>query len=225
MVQPLADTSGDKTVALKCMSALRTCTRLVLATTNPHKLRELQSLLAPLGVPLLGLADIGRTASEAIEDGATLAANASLKATHYARCLSEWVLSDDTGLEVDALGGAPGVRSARYAGDRVTMAENRSRLLAELAGVDAGRRSARFICCFALADPGGQIVLEARGKCAGRIRSEPAGSAGFGYDVLFEVEGIGRTLAELDPDETALLGHRGDAARHFIEAWRQATAT
>jgi len=207
------------------MSELHTCQRLILATTNLHKLRELQSLLAPLGVPLVGSADVGRTVPEATEDGQTLAENARLKATHYARCLSEWVLSDDTGLEVDALGGAPGVRSARYAGDGATMADNRARLLSELAGIEAGRRTARFVCCVALAAPDGQIILEASGESAGRIRTEPAGNGGFGYDVLFEVDGIGRTLAELDADETALLGHRGRAARHFIEAWRQATAT
>jgi XTP/dITP diphosphohydrolase len=205
------------------MSQLHTCQRLVLATTNPHKLRELQSLLAPLGVLLLGLTDVEKKAPEAIEDGATLAANARLKAKHYARCLSEWVLSDDTGLGVDALGGAPGVRSARYAGDGATMVEHRARLLSELAGIDAARRTARFVCCFALAAPDGEIVLEASGECAGRIRTEPAGNAGFGYDVLFEVEGIGRTLAELDAAETALFGHRGHAARQFIAAWRQAT--
>jgi XTP/dITP diphosphohydrolase len=206
------------------MYSIRDCRRVVLATANPHKLRELTALLAPLDVPLLSLAEVGRPAHDAVEDGSTLRENARIKAAHYARCLSEWVLSDDTGLEVDALNGAPGVRSARYAGDGATMAENRARLLLELAAIDANDRTARFVCCFALAAPDGQIVLESRGKCAGRIRTEPAGSGGFGYDVLFEVAGIGRTLAELGADETALFGHRGVAARQFITAWQQAMA-
>jgi XTP/dITP diphosphohydrolase len=134
------------------------------------------------------------------------------------------VLSDDTGLEVDALNGAPGVRSARYAGNGVTMLENRAKLLSELERVQASARSARFVCWIALASPDGQIVLEGAGTCAGHLRTEPAGHGGFGYDVLFEVDGIGRTLAELDEAETALVGHRGQAARHFINAWRQAVA-
>ncbi len=224
MRRPLACEHPRRPVQCDSMPVIQNCRQLVLATTNPHKLRELRSLLAPLDVLLAGLSDTGRVVPEAVEDGATLSQNARLKAAHYARCLSEWVLSDDTGLEVDTLNGAPGVRSARYAGDGATMAENRARLLSELAGIEAGRRTARFVCFFALAAPDGQIVLEASGECAGRIRTEPAGSGGFGYDVLFEVDGIGRTLAELDAAETALFGHRGQAARHFINAWRQAAA-
>jgi XTP/dITP diphosphohydrolase len=204
------------------MSSILNCRRIVLATTNPNKLRELRSLLAPLEVSLVSLAEVGRSAPDAVEDGSTLRENARLKATHYASRLSEWVLSDDTGLEVDSLNGAPGVRSARYAGDSATMAENRAKLLSELEGVDVSARSARFVCWIALAAPDGQIALEGTGLCAGHLRTEPAGHGGFGYDVLFEVDGIGRTLAELDEAETALIGHRGQAARHFINAWRQA---
>lgn len=207
------------------MGAIRDCQRLVLATTNPHKLRELRSLLGSLAVPLVSLAEVGRRVADAVEDGSTLRENARLKGAHYARAIGEWVLSDDTGLEVDVLGGAPGVRSARYAGDGATMEQNRVKLLSELAGVEPSRRSARFVCWLALADPDGQIVLESMGECAGRIRNEAAGSGGFGYDVLFEIEGDGRTLAELDEDETTLLGHRGAAARHFIEAWRRTAVT
>jgi len=202
------------------MALLKDCRRLVLATTNPHKLRELQSLLAPLGLSLIGLKEVGRVVPDAVENRATLRENAQLKASHYARILHEWVLSDDTGLEVDLLNGAPGVRSARYAGDGATMIENRAKLLADLQEFGPLDRTARFVCCLALAAPDGQIVLDADGACSGHIRTEPIGNRGFGYDVLFEVDGYGRTLAELDEAETALVGHRGLAARHFIEAWR-----
>lgn len=203
------------------MAAIQGCRRLVLATTNPHKLRELRTLLQPLGMPLPGFAEFGGRLTQAAEDGATLRENARLKAVHYARALREWVLSDDTGLEVDALDGAPGVRSARYAGDGATMAENRAKLLADLEKAEPSARAAQFVCWLAVSDPEGQIVVEATGACTGRIRTEPTGQGGFGYDVLFEVDGIGRTFAELDEAQTALFGHRGAAARHFIKAWRR----
>lgn len=206
------------------MYAKQDCRRLVLATTNPHKLRELRLLLAPLGIPLPGFAEFGGTVAEAAEDGATLRDNARRKAAHYARSLGEWVLSDDTGLEVEGLAGAPGVRSSRYAGDGATMADNRAKLLSELAGVAESQRAARFVCWMAVADPAGRVVLESQGECAGRIRDAAAGAGGFGYDALFEVAGCGRTLAELDDAETVLVGHRGAAARHVIDAWREAAS-
>jgi 16S rRNA (cytosine1402-N4)-methyltransferase len=189
--------------------------RLVLATTNPHKFRELADLLPPLGVPLLSLVDVPDV-SPVSEDGSTLAANARLKASGYAARIGEWVLADDTGLEVDALAGAPGVRSARYAGDDATMADNRARLLRELEQVPGGDRTARFVCCLALANPAGEIAAEATGVCRGKIRRDPAGTGGFGYDSLFEVAGTGATLAELSPDQTVALGHRGHAVRQLL---------
>lgn len=194
------------------------CSELVLATGNRDKLLELRALLAPLNVSLHSLADFPDV-TPAAEDGTTLADNAKRKATEYALQLRRWVLSDDTGLEVDALHGAPGVRSARYAGDPATMAENRARLLADLSAVPDDQRGARFVCCLAVAAPDGKIVAEATGECSGRMRREPAGRGGFGYDSLFEVSGLGRTLAELDPQETARLGHRGRAVRRLLEAW------
>lgn len=201
------------------MSAPASCRRIVVATTNPHKLRELTALLAPLAVPLVGLSDVSNAVPPAPEDGASLAEIARAKASHYAQLLVEWVLSDDTGLLVNALGGAPGVRSARHAGDGASMAQNRAKLLADLQGVAGARRAARFECHLAIADPTGRIVAEATGVCAGRLRTEPAGAGGFGYDALFEVAGLGRTLAELDERETARFGHRGAAARRLIAVW------
>jgi XTP/dITP diphosphohydrolase len=152
------------------------------------------------------------------EDADTLAANARRKATGYAKQLARWILSDDTGLEVDALGGAPGVRSARYAGENATMAENRARLLTELSHVPDEQRTARFVCRIAIADPTGAIVLEAERDCRGSIRRDPAGTGGFGYDALFEVAGTGRTLAELTTRETSRVGHRGRAVRALLDA-------
>jgi XTP/dITP diphosphohydrolase len=182
---------------------------------NAHKVRELSLLLAPFGVPLTPLNEFPRVVP-AVEDGTTLAENARRKAAGYALQLGEWVLADDTGLEVDALAGAPGVRSARYAGDRADMAANRAKLLAELASAPEAARSGRFVCWLAVAAPWGEVVEEATGVCCGVVRREPAGTGGFGYDALFEVTGTGRTLAELNAAETAALGHRGQAARALM---------
>jgi XTP/dITP diphosphohydrolase len=190
---------------------------LVLATGNPHKVRELAALLSPLSVQLASLADYA-AAIPVAEHGATTTENVRQKATLYARQLQQWVLADDTALQVDALHGAPGVRSARYAGPHATMAENRAKLLADLAAVPDAERTARFVCQLAVADPTGRIVVEAAGVCPGRIRREPAaGAFGFGYDALFEVSDTGQTLAELTPDVTAIVGHRGRAVRVLLE--------
>lgn len=189
---------------------------LVLATANPHKLRELSGLLAELRIPLWSLADFPHAAAMP-EDGMTLGENARRKASGCARRLKAWVLADDTGLEVDALGGAPGVRSARYAGDGATMAENRAKLLAQLENVLDAERTARFVCHLALADPLGGIAAEATGWCRGRLRRRPAGQLGFGYDSLFEIVEYRKTLAELGPVATAVIGHRGRAVRWLLE--------
>jgi XTP/dITP diphosphohydrolase len=183
--------------------------------------RELSALLSTLPVPLEALSTHG--AVRVVEEtGATCAENARQKAAAYARQLHQWVLADDTALEVDALGGAPGVRSARYAGDTATMAANRAKLLEELAQVPIARRTARFVCHLAVADPAGAVVAEAAGVCRGRIRRQAAaGSFGFGYDCLFEVDGCDRTLAELDSQETAAVGHRARAVRALLGRWAQ----
>jgi XTP/dITP diphosphohydrolase len=199
----------------------RDCQHLVLATRNPHKLAELTGLLAEWPVALGSLADYPG-AMDVDEQGATSAENAALKAAGYARQISQWVLADDTELVVDALGGAPGVRTARYAGPQATTAENRARLLADLIAVPDSLRTARFVGHLALADPAGNIVVESTGTCEGRIRRAAAdGGYGFGYDVLFEVSGLGRTLAELDPTATARAGHRGLAVRALLAQLRQ----
>ena len=189
--------------------------RLVLASGNPHKVRELTELFGSLQVAIKSLAD-SSTMVLIDEDGETLAENARRKAVGYAQALGEWVLADDTGLEVDALKGAPGVRSARFAGDGATMAENRARLLEDLADIPGPERTGRFVCHLVIASPGGEVVAEATGICRGRLRFEPAGEFGFGYDSLFEIVEYRRTLAELGPAATAAIGHRGRAVRGLV---------
>lgn len=193
------------------------CGTLVLATGNPHKVQELTGLLCPLGIPLKSLTDFSEVVS-VDENGETLAENSRRKAVGYAQALGEWVLADDTGLEVDALKGAPGVRSARFAGDGATMAENRGKLLEELEGTTESKRRARFVCHLAVANPSGEVVVESRGECRGRLRFAGTGEFGFGYDSLFEIVEYGKTLAEFGPVVTELIGHRGRAVRALLAA-------
>ena len=174
-------------------------------------------MLCPLGIPLKSLADFSEAVS-VDEAGETLAENARRKAVGYARALGEWVLADDTGLEVDALNGAPGVRSARYAGEGAAMAENRAKLLEELEGVAEAKRTARFACHLAIGNPDGEVVVESRGECRGRLRFEGTGEFGFGYDSLFEIVEYRKTLAEFGLAATAVIGHRGRAVRALLAA-------
>jgi XTP/dITP diphosphohydrolase len=183
---------------------------LVLGTGNRKKAGEIIDLLAPLGLELRTLADFA-DALDVDESGTTFAENAAIKATQQARHLRQWVLADDSGLIVDALGGQPGVYSARYAGPTATDADNRQKLLAELKGVEPARRTAQFACHLVLADPTGAIRAEAVGKCRGRIRDTEAGSGGFGYDPLFEIVEYHRTFGELSAAVKSVLSHRARA--------------
>ena len=192
---------------------------MIFATSNPHKIEEARAILAPLGIQLQSLADLGCSLSEPEEDGATFEDNARLKARYYAAHLGNPCLAEDSGLEVDALGGAPGVYSARYAGVEGPRDErdraNNERLLRELRGVPAARRGARFVCTLALADPSGQILAEARGTYPGVIAEEPRGQNGFGYDPLLFLPDRGCTSAELAPSEKHARSHRGAALRRL----------
>ncbi|MBA2117174.1 RdgB/HAM1 family non-canonical purine NTP pyrophosphatase [Bremerella alba] len=197
---------------------LSECHELIVATSNPHKVRELTYLLQPLGLPVYPLpADIDLEPVK--EDGNTLAENARKKACGYARQLQRWVIADDTGLQVDALAGKPGVRSARYAGDDAIMAMNLALLIEHMLDVPEEERSARFVCHLCVAAPDGGVALEAYGECHGKIGRQPIGEFGFGYDSVFLVQDGQQTLAELDQQRTAQLGHRGHAARSLIAAW------
>ncbi|HBH01325.1 MAG: non-canonical purine NTP pyrophosphatase, RdgB/HAM1 family [Candidatus Rokubacteria bacterium RBG_16_73_20] len=185
--------------------------RLVLATLNRAKARELAALLRDLPWELVGLADLpGASLPE--ETGATYQENALLKARHAAGLAGARALADDSGLEVDALGGAPGVQSARYGGPGLDDAGRCALLLRALAGVPPARRTARFRCVIALADPDGRAEV-VEGLVEGRITEAPRGAHGFGYDPVFFYPPRGRTFAELSLEEKARVDHRGRAVR------------
>ncbi|HEY3496900.1 MAG TPA: RdgB/HAM1 family non-canonical purine NTP pyrophosphatase [Polyangiaceae bacterium] len=198
--------------------------QLVFATTNPHKLREMREILGPLGVEVSGLDAPGRAVPEPVETEATLEGNARLKAATYARALGRTCLADDSGLEVEALGGAPGVHSARYAepGATATREErdraNREKLVAELRKLGATNRKTRLVCALCLADAAGRILFEARGTLDATVTDEPRGEHGFGYDSLLFLPDLNRTVAELSSDELNARSHRGAAAR-ALHAW------
>ncbi|MEX2185782.1 MAG: non-canonical purine NTP pyrophosphatase [Pirellulales bacterium] len=192
---------------------------IVLGTRNRKKGLELAELLGPLGIRFATLADFPE-AIEVVESGQTFADNAGLKAVEQARHLSQWVLGEDSGLSVDALGdrsslGRPGVYSARYAGENATDEQNNDKVLAELAGVPLEKRTAFYTCHMTLADPEGNVRLEAEDYCRGRIRFERSGSGGFGYDPLFEVVEYHRTFGELSAAVKSCLSHRARALRRF----------
>lgn len=193
---------------------------LLVATTNPHKLEEVSAVLGGLGVRIVGLGDIGGAFEEPVEDQDTFEGNARLKALHYARASGRACLADDSGLEVDALGGRPGVYSARYAGIGETRAArdgaNNAKLLRELGGAADAERTARFVCAMCIAEPDGRVVAEARGTFEGVIGHAPRGANGFGYDPLLVLPD-GRTSAELSPEEKNARSHRGEATRLIAE--------
>ena len=188
---------------------------LVLGTGNRKKGQELFRLLAPLGLRIETLADYP-TALAVEETGDTFGSNAALKATVQSRHLDRWVLGEDSGLAVDALDGRPGVYSARFAGPGATDEANNQRLLDELAGVPIERRAAHYVCHLALSDPTGHFRASCEAYCRGRIVDEPAGSAGFGYDPLFEIVEYHRTFGQLGGTVKAMLSHRSRAVEHFL---------
>lgn len=183
---------------------------LLIATSNPGKILELESLLATLPLRLRGLNEFPAI-QEIEETGDTFAENAALKATGYARQAGLWTLADDSGLEVEALGGAPGVYSARYAGPEASDAERIARLLAELAHIDDTERRARFNCVIVIADPAAQIINVSQGCCAGHLTHAPRGMGGFGYDPIFVPDGYQQTFGELPDKVKQLISHRARA--------------
>jgi len=191
---------------------------LLVGTTNLAKGRELVELLAPHGFTIRTLQDV-ENPIDVVEDGDTFAANAQKKARELAQQFGCWVLADDSGLEVDALGGAPGIFSARYAdvvADANSDARNNAKLRSELAEVPPEKRGANYYCHVAVADPRGTIRAESHGICRGRIRTEPAGANGFGYDPLFEIREFHRTFGELGPAVKRALSHRARAMRAIV---------
>ena len=189
--------------------------RVVLATANPGKQREFATLLAPRGFELVLQSELGIEGVE--ETGNTFEDNALLKAQHAAELSGLPALADDSGLEVDALGGRPGVWSARYAGVGATDDQNNSRLIADLNGVPDEQRTARYRCVLALVrGPSDRQPILAQGSWEGRIGHEPVGNGGFGYDPYFIPAGLNCTAAELSPARKNALSHRGAALRDLI---------
>jgi XTP/dITP diphosphohydrolase len=193
---------------------------LVLATTNPGKIREFKSIFF-LYWPSIRLRNLGdfNNVVYVHENGATFQENAELKATAYAIQLGIPCLADDSGLSVDILRGAPGIYSARYAGGSATNNENMHKLLEELKAVPDDERSARFVCCIAIAAPSNMLV-SVTGELMGQIARAPHGTNGFGYDPIFYVPTYQKTLAELSPSEKDRISHRAIALRRAIESLR-----
>jgi XTP/dITP diphosphohydrolase len=196
---------------------------LLFATTNPHKLDEVQTILGPLGIQVVGLDSLASIPPEPVEDADTFAGNARIKAVAYARAAGQMCLADDSGLEVDALNGAPGVHSAYYAGAGTSRVErdpaNNARLLRELRerNIPLQQRTARFVCAMCLADERGNILAETRGEFPGLISDQPRGSNGFGYDPLLWLPDRQCTSAELSSEEKNARSHRGKAARLMVQ--------
>jgi len=192
--------------------------KLLIATGNAHKLAEIKTLFVQAGVELIGLADVPGLPPDIEETGSTFEANALLKAHGYAAFADMWALADDSGLVVDALDGAPGIYSARYAGTHGDDDGNNRKLLEELEGVPNEQRTGRFVCAVALAHPDGrERVLEA--ACEGHIDHGETGDHGFGYDPLFIPEGHSQSFGVLDPAIKAQISHRSKAVRAAADAW------
>lgn len=194
--------------------------RILLATTNKGKQREYAELLAPLAMEVTILSDLGPDVPEVVEDGLTFEENALKKALTYFRHFQLPVIADDSGLEVDALGGKPGVFSARYAGEKASDEENIAKLLAELHNVPLEKRSARFVCVIAYVDGKNDPII-AKGFCSGQIAFEPKGSNGFGYDPIFYLPQYEKTMAQLEPEEKNKISHRSKALEQFVQLLKQ----
>jgi XTP/dITP diphosphohydrolase len=200
---------------------------VLIATSNPGKLRDFAGAAASYGITISNIPNFSSLA-QVVEDGATFEENAAKKAKEYSLAVpGEFILADDSGIEIDALGGAPGVHSARYAADEPHAAEsntddeaNNARVLRELQGISEERRTGRFVCVLAAARDG-EILATFRGVAEGIILASPRGTNGFGYDPLFYFPQINKTFAELNAEEKAEYSHRGAAFRAFIEWYRR----
>lgn len=198
--------------------ALRT--DILLATNNAHKVHEISAVLGAGGMGVLSLAEAGVDAPAPAEDAQTFIDNALIKARYYAKISGLLCLADDSGLMVDALGGEPGVRSARFAGVEggrsVIDPANNAKLLEALADVPDDKRTARYVCVMVLVD-GEQVLAQVQGEVSGRILRVPRGDNGFGYDPLMYLPEVGKTAAELSPAAKNAISHRGRAARAMLE--------
>ena len=193
--------------------------RLIVATQNRGKVREIRKALRRLGFQILALDDFGNVPGIK-EDGRSFSENALKKARFYSTLLGELTLSDDSGLEVDALNGLPGIYSARYGGAGATDRVNNEKLLKELEGVPLSKRGARFRCAIAVVSPQGKEAF-VEGACKGRIGFQEKGSRGFGYDPLFVLPRHGKTMAQLTVDEKNRISHRGKALRRLRKLMKE----
>jgi len=196
--------------------------RILVASHNPHKIREIKELTAELNCEVVGLSEVGDY-PPVVEDGETFQENACKKAAEIAKLSGEFVLADDSGLEVDALGGAPGVHSARFAGEPVSDSRNNELLLEKLASIPLEQRGAQFRCVMALATPGGQVEFS-EGICRGVILFEPRGSGGFGYDPLFYVPELALSFAELSSAQKNSISHRFRAMQGMLQVIKELEA-
>lgn len=185
-------------------------TSLLLGTRNPGKIHEIKLILGDLGLEFCSLQQFPEV-EVAEENAATYAKNAIAKAQFYARAAGMLALADDSGLEVEALDGAPGILSARYAGEESTDADRRNLILSELSNTRTDNRRARFVCAIAIAAPDGEVLKLTEGVCDGAITFEPRGTSGFGYDPLFVPDGYDQTFAELSDDVKNQISHRARA--------------
>jgi XTP/dITP diphosphohydrolase len=196
---------------------------LVVGSHNRKKVGELLELLGPHGFTLRTLADFP-AAMAVVEDGDSFTANAQLKARQQALHLGHWVLGEDSGLCVPALGGAPGIYSARYSGPQATDETNNQLLLEKLGERMGEQRAAYYVCHMSLADPQGKIWIDCEGQCHGRIRQQASGAGGFGYDPLFELVEYHRTFGELSSTVKGVLSHRSRAVAAFVPQLLQLVA-
>ncbi len=197
------------------MSCLSERPDVVLASRNRKKSGEIAALLAPHGIEVLCVGDLGDL-PDIVEDGHTFGENAAKKASETAKLLSRWTLGEDSGLMLDALGGAPGIYSARYSGKDATDETNNAKLLAELSDVPEKKRGAQYVCNVALADPRGEIRLQIEATCRGRITTTARGTHGFGYDPYFLIPEYHRTFGELPAVVKQQLSHRARAFARLI---------
>lgn len=190
---------------------------LIIATKNKGKMKDFNGLFKPLGINISSLLDLSKPIDDIEETGTTFEENAALKAETICATFHIPVIADDSGIEIDALDGAPGVYSARYAGEDKDDQANIEKVLEELKEVPKQKRTARFVCVLAIAQPDKKTIFK-RGECEGTIAFEPIGEDGFGYDPIFYPLGISRTMAEMAPDEKNQISHRRKALDQ-IEKW------
>ena len=198
--------------------------QVVLGSRNTGKAREMSALLNPFGIELLSVSEFPDVA-DVVEDGSSFEENASKKARETALAVNRWVIAEDSGLAVDALGGAPGIYSARFSGEGATDEKNNRKLIQELEGVPDAKRGAKYVCHVAVADATGEVRLNVECECRGWITTEPRGSNGFGYDPYFLIPEYHQTFGELSPLVKKVLSHRARAMRSVTQDLVKALAS